>query len=151
MPQFVLVHGGPDGTAILNSTDEFTRGYIEAMFFTNSGSRDDGDLEHASVAELAPETVERIIRDCERFQRANANLLALAYGRAEKTMRGPEQYTPTRAGNDFWYSRNGHGTGFWDRGLDLVGEALHATCGWRTSFPEVDLYRGDDGRIYLGG
>ena len=27
-------------------------------------------------------------------------------------------------GHDFWLTRNGHGTGFWDRGLGDVGDRL---------------------------
>jgi hypothetical protein len=148
MPQFILDHGGPDGTRILTSLDEFAQGYVEAMFFTNTGSRDDEDLEDGTVADLAPETVEKIIRDCERFQKENAELLEQAYGKVVDGL----AYTPERAGHDFWFTRNGHGVGFWCRqGLDDLGDQLSAVCGWRTSFREVDLYRGDDGRIYLGG
>jgi hypothetical protein len=27
-------------------------------------------------------------------------------------------YDVEKAGRDFWYTRNGHGVGYWDRGLD---------------------------------
>lgn len=27
-------------------------------------------------------------------------------------------------GNDFWYTRNGHGVGFWDRGYEQTGDRL---------------------------
>lgn len=147
MPQFILDHGGPDGAAIFDSLDEFAQGYIEAMFFTSAGPGD--DLEDYTVADLAPETVEKIIRDCERFQRSCKALLTKAYGMDEKTFRGPRSYTPRRAGNDLWYTRNGHGTGFWDRGLGKVGDVLSEACGYGTPFQAEDPYMGDDDRIYL--
>jgi hypothetical protein len=31
---------------------------------------------------------------------------------------------PAQAGADFWLTREGHGTGFWDRGLDRAGDCL---------------------------
>lgn len=31
---------------------------------------------------------------------------------------------PRRFGHDFWLTRNGHGAGFWDRGLGALGGAL---------------------------
>lgn len=31
-------------------------------------------------------------------------------------------------GHDFWLTRNGHGAGFWDRGLGDVGNRLTAAC-----------------------
>jgi hypothetical protein len=54
-------------------------------------------------------------------------------------------------GHDFWLTRNGHGAGFWDRAPtrnpehDAIGEALTTIA---RSFSEVDLYVGDDGRVY---
>ena len=30
----------------------------------------------------------------------------------------------SQAGQDFWLTRNGHGVGFWDRGLNDLGERL---------------------------
>jgi len=147
MPEFILDLGGPDGAAIFDSLDEFAQGYVEAMFFTSGGPED--DLEGATVADLAPAAVEKIIRDCEQFQRVCKAPLGLAYARGEPTYRGPVPYTPKRAGNDFWFTRNGHGTGFWDRGIGQVGDDLSEACGFGTQFQSEDPFVGDDGRIYL--
>jgi len=48
-------------------------------------------------------------------------------------------------GYDFWLTRNGHGAGFWDRGLGDLGERLTEAA---KVYGGVDLYVGDDGRIY---
>lgn len=52
-------------------------------------------------------------------------------------------------GHDFWLTRNGHGSGFWDRSeLGELGEQISALCGWhagkRTKFTEAnyEFYRG---------
>lgn len=142
MPEFILDLGSPESAAQYRQLDSFTQGYIEAMFFTDASDPDDGDLQHATVAELAPEALQRIIVDCQAFQSQNVQQLTRAYG---MLVDGPNRYDAERAGNDYWYSRNGHGTGFWDRGLGEIGDRLHKAAG----FHQCDLYRGDDGLIYL--
>lgn len=137
MPEFNLNYGTREARrTFVENLDEFTQGYIEATFFTETGTGDDGDLEHATISELAPITIATIIADCAAWQEANAALLQEAY---------THNYTPVRAGRDYWYTRNGHGTGFWDRDLDKAGERLTDACKYQT----VDMYRSDDGLIYF--
>lgn len=138
MPEFILDLGLDYDR--FNALDMFTKGYVEAIFFTSASDPDDGDLEGATFAELSPETLQSIIEDCESFQKLADKSLQLAYDYA------PVCYDPNRAGNDFWYTRNHHGTGFWDRGLGPVGVQLTADA---HSFGGLDLYRGDDGKLYL--
>lgn len=52
-----------------------------------------------------------------------------------------------QAGHDFCLTRNGHGTGFWDRGLGALGEELSKAC---KPYGTQNLYRGDDGNLYVG-
>lgn len=177
MPEFILdssgiVLGTPkpragggvkaDGAWTFTALDSFTQGYIEALFFTETScipmaewyseesqervreGQADGCLPTDSgFKDLAPETLERIIEDCRKFQSDARELLTAAYGNAL------QEYDEAQAGRDFWYTRNGHGCGFWDRGLGDVGDQLSALCGWRTSFPETDAYLGDDGKVHL--
>ena len=44
-------------------------------------------------------------------------------------------------GHDFWLTRNGHGAGFWDRGLGELGDKLTEWC---KPYGSVDLFVGDD-------
>jgi len=50
------------------------------------------------------------------------------------------------AGRDYWFTRNHHGVGFWDRGLGEIGDKLTEKA---HNDPSVDLYRGDDEQIYI--
>jgi hypothetical protein len=138
MPEFILATGGPEGSRLYQRLGAFAKGYVEAMFFTSEDRIGGGDL-----AELAPEAIETIERDCERFQAIDL-MQAVA---------SCPHYSLRQAGRDFWYSRNGHGTGFFDREKELgeYADQLQAACGWRTPFPEQNLCRGDDGRLYLEG
>ncbi len=94
-----------------------------------------------SVEDLAPETLARMVADCERFQRENAELLISEYC--------PSQVDNTidrQAGHDFWLTRNGHGSGFWDG--DWTEPAATRLTNASKAFGEMNLYVGDDGRIY---
>jgi hypothetical protein len=140
MPEFILDYGTPEAARVYNGLDEFTQGYIEAMFFTECTS-DREELADASFAELAPDALKRIIEDCNDFQTSfRADL-------DEATDNGRiNGYDMQRAGNDFWYTRNGHGTGFWDRDLGDIGKRLTEMS---KPYSSCDLYRGDDQLIYI--
>jgi hypothetical protein len=156
MPEFILDTSGRvpikgaehiQGASLgWGNLDDFTRGYIEAAFFTDTSTGDDAemDLEHASFAELAPDALAAMMADCRTFQERYADDLAEACDNGR--ING---YDIEAAGRDFWYTRNGHGVGFWDRDLGDVGDKLSALCGWRTDFPSVALYRGDDDLIHV--
>ncbi len=146
MPQFHLDTGG----AVTQSwrwgdLDAFTQGYVEALFFTDSGP-EDGQLGDAGFADLAPEALQTIITDCARFQ-ADPNvepLLAIAYER--------EDYDDAAAGRDFWYTSGGHGVGFWDREqleAGNLGKALAAQCGWQTPYGERWTSLDCNGKVHL--
>lgn len=54
--------------------------------------------------------------------------------------------TQEQVGHDFWLTRNGHGAGFWDRGLGELGSKLSDAA---KTFGSSDAYIGDDGKVYL--
>lgn len=134
--------------AAWDSLDTFTKGYIECMFFTNASVSEDEcyGLDHGDIA---PDTLEAIKLDCEEFQ-------AIA-GSTDLDLWGEEQ-----AGRDFWYTRNGHGVGFWDRRLsDMVTAPTDWLTDWHFEvvrdrldnlakrYREVDVYKGDDGKLHV--
>lgn len=138
MPEFQLDFGGRAAYEAYEKLDAFTQGYIEALFFTNTGSADDEELETATVSDLAPSTLQEIATDCAAFQALPAYAQAKQVGK----------FTDEQAGRDFWYTRNGHGVGFWDRpeiygGLDEELSEAARKCG------EKYVCRGDDGLVYV--
>lgn len=64
------------------------------------------------------------------------------------TINAAPDYCYEQAGHDFWLTRNGHGAGFWDRGLGAIGDKLTAAA---TEAGPVDLYVGDNGLLYSYG
>lgn len=118
MPEFVME--GRDHAARTESA--FVLGFIEAMFFTESAHVDssdwfetdeeertrDGSLPcDVGYTDIHPDSLDAIRADCEAWQTANAALLSQAYATG---------YDEAQAGRDYWFTRNGHGVGFWDRG-----------------------------------
>lgn len=114
MPQFIL--NTPDRAPPAKrphpyyALDDFAKGYVEALFFTNgdTGDEREGRLNEMGVERLTRASVAKIKEDCDAFQAEHTGLLTLAYATGE--------YTPEQAGRDFWFTRQGHGAGFWDRG-----------------------------------
>lgn len=136
MAEFELDYGSPEACGVYHNLDCFTQGYLQAMFFTDTGTGDDGELEYGTFAELAPVALAKIIADCERFQCQHAPLFAhMPPDREEE------------AGRDFWFTRNGLGAGFWD-GDWREPEATTLAKASR-EFGKLRLCRGGDRCIYL--
>lgn len=118
-----------------NRLDAFTKGYIEAAYWTECNS-DNEELENATFADLSQTALVDIIAECEAFQKDNVAALAQYYeaGRDE-----------AHAGHDFWLTRNRHGAGFWDRGMGAVGITLTNAA---HAYGEANLYMGDDEMVH---
>ena len=117
--------------------DEFTAAYIECALWSSTDNADDSGGspldENYGPEDLDLSTLDGMIKDCADFQESEAADLA-AY-----------RQDAGQAGHDFWLTRNRHGAGFWDRGLGDVGNRLTDAA---HAYGSVDLYVGDDGRIY---
>ena len=114
--------------------DTFTNAYIAtALWSSNDESTPQGgefmDLNY-SVDDIAPETLEKIKADCAKFQSENWDMI---------------EHDLDQAGHDFWLTRNGHGAGFFDGDWPKNGDKLTEIC---KTYNEVNLYVGDDGKIY---
>jgi len=116
--------------------DSFLQGYIDAALFTTDPEPPSGCdyVESGRADELFPEIpdwfIEQAQKDCWAFKDRNRPLLDRA---------GDDWQN----GSDFWYTRNGHGVGFWDRGYpDDVADPLTEAC---KKFGEVYLDPADLG------
>jgi hypothetical protein len=118
----------------MQNTAKFLQAYIVAALWSSmdEATPQGGEPLDANYGpkDLAPETIAQMKADCERFQAENAQDIE---GRLEQ------------AGHDFWLTRCGHGSGYWDGDWPEAGDRLTEAC---KAFPEVTLYVGDDGLIY---
>lgn len=140
MPQFIMPLESAGGRSAFAALDAFTQGYVEALFWTETGTADDADLANASFEDLSPAARARIRVDCLAFQGDCAASLTAAAAKDSSR-------TATAAGHDFWLTRNGHGAGFWDGDWPAPEATILDRAAKEAG--ECSLYRGDDGLLYL--
>jgi|SRR5262252_2923482 len=143
MPEFILELGSDDAAKAFNALGEFEQGYIECAFFCMASgigiSGADG-VTNPRFDELSTVALAWMLEDCRNFMASDEwqAWKACEYVCGE----APDDRT---SGRCFWYTRNRHGTGFWDHDYpDAWGATLtDAAHDW----PECDLYIGDHGLI----
>ena len=114
----------------------FELAYIDCALWSSTDDNDAPLDSNYERADIAPETLSRMIADCKRFQTEQAgNLEQYAIDTGEQD---------SQAGHDFWLTRNRHGAGFWESNSPM-GAVLTEAC---HAFGEFNLYVGDDGMIY---
>lgn len=151
-------------TSLTKELNAFAKGYVNcALQSSNDESNESGGEpldKNYTPEDIAPECLERMIRDCKQFQEENKELIEQA------------ELSDFRAGRLFWLDRNGHGHGFWseysigicdyhNEKLSLIKERgeldKNCSCPYHTcqrlsdatkKYGEFSLYVGDDGKIY---
>lgn len=124
---------------------KFVRGYITCALWSSSDESDESGGEpldsNYTADDLTAECRKRMEDDCADFVRANWLDLIL-YTRT---------YAPTGeyevwecAGHDFWLTRNGHGAGYWDRGLRELGDRLTKAA---KVYSSADLFLNEEDRL----
>jgi hypothetical protein len=111
--------------------DDFEKAYVECALWSSSDGNGEPFDSNYDQFDLAPETIASMHSDCADFRQANAEDL--------------KAQSDKQNGHDFWLTRNGHGAGFWDRGLGEIGQRLTDAA---HVYSSSDLYIGDDGKVY---
>jgi hypothetical protein len=124
--------------------EQFTAAYIETLLWSSVDVVDGEDVNlDDSRFETSDAFDAKCKADCAAFFEANLDDLI------EACIEYPSSEWPgmEMAGHDFALTRNGHGVGFWDRGLpEALGDRLTAAS---KRAGEVYPYVGDDGLIYV--
>lgn len=174
MPTFFLPLGDrPSAPKCFSCLDAFTQGYVEAMFWTECNEDNHDNLAEATFSDLAPEALTRIMQDCEAFQRTNAALLEQAYERGYDEAQAGHDYWLTRNGHGagFWDRKELEcASEEYERLTSIMVAARDDRAAWGKACAErevlkgnslgerlsnacrgcsVDLYRGDDGKVYV--
>jgi len=103
--------------------------YIEAALWTEDES---AELDGATMDYVHDDSIIDAWQDVKTFIATAGSLL--------------DGMESGQIGHDFWLTRNGHGTGFWDRDLGDVGEKLSKIA---TSMGEKNLFWDDEGKIRI--
>jgi hypothetical protein len=121
--------------------EEVLNSYIDAALATTTNDEDDELDRYYTADHIDPLTKLHMMRDVNQ-----AVTLADAFVPGWREYWDEDQF-----GYDLWLTRNAHGSGFWSRAPtkdpmeEEIGEKLSTIA---RSFSSVDLYVGDDGRIY---
>lgn len=109
---------GPDGETI----GDVVRGYVEAqlwttqdMYLDNGTTVDDGAMldERVSFDDVRPEYLERV--RCDVLEFVTRHPLAVRMYLEHRCHSASDGSAAEHFGHDFFLTREGHGTGFWDR------------------------------------
>lgn len=117
----------------MSYASKFFTAYVECALWSSTGENDVPLDRDFTADDIEISTHVRMLEECNVFVQC-AEVASLLTG-----------IDAEQAGHDFWLSRNGHGAGFWDRGLGEIGEKLTKLAhqaGSRT------LYVGHDRLIY---
>lgn len=118
----------------MTELEEFTTACLEALYFTDTGE----DGQPSRDAELEPDTLLDLQADCRSWWRRFGPFVLACREKIPDAVKA--------AGHDFWFTRNGHGVGFWDGDWketpyeDVFSEGARA-------YGPFDTYLTDDGRI----
>lgn len=108
--------------------------YQEAVEFTE---------EDLFGKDYSDEAIEKIKSDLVKF----INLLGLT--EIQKIINETGEIFKSMFAHDFWLTRNGHGSGFWDS--ECWGEYQTVLTEKSKEMGDCDAYLGDDGLIYFSG
>lgn len=119
---------------ILNKEEEnlqeFVNGFIKCMYWTDELNEN---------LDMPKETLFKIFIECQRFIKV--------CGTFQNNPIPEDKYEQT--GHDFWLTRNGHGSGFWDK-EELYGEKnAEILTEISKKFGEVWTYISDDNHLEI--
>lgn len=117
------------------SGESFFDAYVTAALWSSTDDEGNPLDDNYSIDDISQETLDKMKEEADKFEAENKEVY---------TKGG---WSDAQAGHDFWLTRNGHGAGFWDRS-ELDEEIGKQLTDASKKFGEVDLYVGDDGKLY---
>lgn len=105
--------------------DAFFNSYVETALWVGGE-----DAAGCDWTDIAPESLAEMREDCESFYEECLDMI---------------KHDLSRAGHDFYLTRNRHGAGFWDGDWPENGKVLTERS---HPYGTQELYLGDDGVLY---
>lgn len=144
---------------------EIFKGYIECALWTEEENLRDqvkGDIDDEDIEDM--DEIEKLIHLKGRYEDKNFIQfisddidvdsrikaykdikLFIEYAGSEAINEAIEENGHFRLGMDIWFTRNGHGSGFFDHSYEY--EKMLTNAGYKLK--SSDLYVGDDGKLYF--
>lgn len=115
---------------VSTTVTEMVRGYLEAAVFTECGEGEVSAGDQFSLPAVAL-----------AFTLCSVFMARCGWHAWQAHQKGR---TYSEIGADLWFTQNGHGVGFWDRGLGDIGERLSEAA---RSLGEAYLHKLPDGSL----
>ncbi|KAF1042231.1 MAG: hypothetical protein GAK35_02845 [Herbaspirillum frisingense] len=145
--------GGVMSTYPIELNADLMARHVIAAGLWSEADEDGEPLENRfDMLDMHPDSVAKIKSECAAFLKAYPELCQVAARHyLQEAVHHPDAGSAEAClGHDFLLTRNGHGAGFWCRGMGEVGRALTDAVGYNTPWPRLDFYKGDDGLIHTG-
>lgn len=115
--------------------NKLLKGYLDAALWSSTDDNDDPLDSNYRISDIAPESINKSKTDAVNFLMKARKFL-------------PADVDMEQVGHDFWLTRNGHGSGFFDADYleDNVKKTLDKIAG---TFKPVHMYVGDDSNVYI--
>ena len=123
----------------MNNFNLMVRAYIECIYFTDTGDTDQPEPD----APLHPQSIRKVAKDVKRF-------IEVAREQGGNWLVNALTDNAEQAGRDFWFTRNGHGVGFWDTGRGWTEEQGDLLTQCAEMFGESYTYA-HEGYVYVEG
>ena len=124
-----------------NNLSQIVAGYVAAALWSSMYENQQGETNFMdrkfSVENIHPDTLAKMTETCNKFLEENRELI------------DAESVEERQVGHDLWLTRNGHGTGFWDRPEVYGEENAKKLTDAAHKLGECNLYVGDDEKIHL--
>ena len=116
-----------------------TEHYLACALWADLRDENGDSLDQYSIHDIAQETIDAADDECQAFAKLAESEFHDAW----------EYWNEEQFGHDYWLTRNGHGTGFWDRYSkgrgEVIGDRLAELCRHNGR----DIYLGDDEKVYI--
>ena len=131
-----------------NALNDFYSQALDTLLWSESNDNGEPLDSEYSACDISHKTKDELFAECKTFLFAD-------FPEDNDYLSGFElinalniDYDFSRAGHDFILTRNGHGAGYWDRGLGSLGEELTERA---KAYGPMHLYVGDDEEIHHHG
>ena len=116
----------------MRDVEKVLTGYLACALWASSDEDGRPLNGMATIDDISEASKEFARKECAAFLAENAELLDAS------------ELDEDQIGHDLWLTRNGHGTGFWDRNLNEVGYKLTKKA---EALGECWAYIGDNGEV----
>ena len=114
-------------------SNKMFKAYLEAILFGETDDDDNPLDKNYTERDFDKKSLNKAKKDLNKF-----------LSKAQKLL-DADDVDDDQAGHDFYFTRQGHGVGFWDRDLEH-GDELSKIA---EKMGEIYVYVGDDGKLYI--